>query len=132
METILLFFVGVFAQVVVISCSARLDRYIKPSKKWRAALLSESQKRFFILSNKTKRGEFLLLSVVMQLAAYLFVFVSLVLFILNLILQSDSMEMTTMIFSFTIAGIALAINLTEIIILSVYKNPDEVKELPKK
>ncbi len=125
METLIPFLIGIFAQVIVVSCAARLDRYIAVGGKWKGVHLSDQTKKCFILTKKSSREEFLKLSVLLHVAAYLFLGVSIVLYVISIIAKTDTTDMITIYFSFIIAGLALIANIFEIIVLSTYKTPAE-------
>jgi hypothetical protein len=125
MDTLIPFLIGIFAQVVVVSCAARLDRYIQIGGKWKGITLPNHFKKCFILTKKQSRSEFLLLSVIMHTAAYAFLFLSVILYVISLIFTNEITELITIYFSFIIAGLALVGNIYEIIVLSTYKTPTE-------
>jgi hypothetical protein len=61
----------------------------------------------------------------MHSTAYLFLIVSVLLYVISLIASNPVMDDVTIYFSFIIAGLALIGNIYEIIVLSTYKTPSE-------
>ncbi|HNZ50215.1 MAG TPA: hypothetical protein PLW60_05495 [Bacilli bacterium] len=111
--------IGLLGLVSVIISCYRLDKYTPKDKYFGRGNLWERARPLFAFTKKTKRRDFMTVSVVLQIIAYVMIFISLAVFLVYLITRLPGWAFWSKVLSFVNMGFAVLENIFEIVVLEI-------------
>ncbi|MGD9605242.1 MAG: hypothetical protein AB7V00_03670 [Bacilli bacterium] len=119
MEVVWTFIIGIIGQLAIIASCYRLDKYTPKDKYFNRGDLWERAKPIFVFTKKTKRQDFMILTIIFQVLAYSMMFISIVVFVIAITTKNENWELFSKIVSFVLIAFAVLENIFEMIVLEI-------------